>query len=52
MAERFDPLPQEIVDAERFIEELMNDDQHPIHHRAHPQHQESADWVRSPMAAL
>lgn len=33
MAERFDPLPQEIMDAERFIDELLSDAQHPVHNR-------------------
>lgn len=41
MAERSDPLPQEIMDAERFIEDLLHDTQHPIHNRAHPLHKES-----------
>lgn len=40
MAEKSDPLPQEIMDAERFIEDLMSDTNHPIHNRAHPLHQE------------
>jgi len=41
MAERPDPLPQDIMDAERFIEDLMNDTSHPVHNRAHPLHNES-----------
>ncbi|OAI13633.1 hypothetical protein A1359_11865 [Methylomonas lenta] len=41
MAERSDPLPQEIMDAERFIEDLLQDTQHPVHNRAHPLHKES-----------
>jgi hypothetical protein len=41
MAERFDPLPQEIMNAERFIDELLSDAQHPVHNRTHPLHQES-----------
>ncbi|MGY6276545.1 hypothetical protein [Methylomonas sp. MgM2] len=41
MAERADPLPTEIRDAERFIEELMNDTRHPVHNRAHPLHNEA-----------
>lgn len=41
MAERPDPLPQEIMDAERFIEELMNDTSHPVHNRVHPLHAQS-----------
>jgi hypothetical protein len=52
MADRPDPLPQEIMDAERFIEELMNDSQHPIHHRAHPLHAESVKALDEMMQRL
>lgn len=52
MAERPDPLPQEIMDTERFIDELMNDSQHPIHNRAHPLHQESVKALDKMMQRL
>ena len=52
MADRPDPLPQEIMDAERFIEELMNDSQHPIHNRAHPLHAESIKALDEMMQRL
>ena len=52
MAERPNPLPQEIMDAERFIEELMNDTLHPIHNHAHPLHKESVKALDDMMHRL
>lgn len=52
MAERPDPLPQEIMDAERFIDELLNDSKHPVHNHAHPLHQESVKALDEMMQRL
>jgi hypothetical protein len=52
MAERPDPVPQEIMDAERFIEELMNDTKHPVHNHAHPLHAESVQALQQMMQRL
>ncbi|ATG88938.1 MULTISPECIES: hypothetical protein [Methylomonas] len=41
MKEKPDSIPTELMEYERFIEELLNDTKHPVHNRAHPLHQES-----------
>lgn len=52
MAEKLDPLPQEIMDAERFIDELMQDTRHPVHNHAHPLHKESVKALDNLMQQL
>ena len=41
MVEKSDPLPEEIMKYERFINDLLNNTNHPVHNRAHPAHKES-----------
>ncbi|WP_140910857.1 hypothetical protein ACH518_07855 [Methylomonas sp. HW2-6] len=41
MKEKPDSIPAELMEYERFIEELLNDTKHPVHNRAHPLHKES-----------
>jgi len=52
MADRPDPLPQEIMDAERFIHDIMTDTTHPIHNRSHPRHQQSVEVLDQIMERL
>lgn len=52
MAEKPDPIPQEIMDAERFIEDLLNDSKHPVHNHAHPLHKESVKALDEMMRRL
>lgn len=47
-----DPLPQAIMDAERFVEDLMNDTRHPVHNRADPRHQQSVMALEALMRRL
>lgn len=41
MKQSSDALPDELAVCERFIEDLLQDTNHPIHNRAHPLHAES-----------
>lgn len=52
MAEKSDSLPLEIMEAERFIDELMNDTKHPVHNHAHPLHKESVKALDDLMQTL
>ncbi len=52
MAEKPDSIPQEIMDAERFIEDLLNDTKHPVHNHAHPLHKESVKALNEMMQRL
>lgn len=36
-----DPIHQDIVQYERFIEDVLADIHHPVNNRSHPSHQES-----------
>lgn len=52
MAEKPDSLPQEIMEAENFINELLSDTKHPVHNRAHPLHQDSVNALNNMMQRL
>ncbi len=40
MEEQPDSLHQELREIERFIDDLLADAKHPVHHRMHPRHGE------------
>ena len=52
MADRPDPLPQEIMDAERFIYDVLHDTTHPIHNRTHPRYTQSIQAMDAIMKRL
>ncbi len=52
MADKPDPLPEEIMEYERFINDLLNDTQHPVHDRSHPLHNESVKALDELMERL
>lgn len=52
MKEQSDSLPKELMEFERFVDELLNDTKHPIHNRAHPHHKESVQALDELMQRL
>ncbi|MCK9606331.1 MAG: hypothetical protein M0R33_07750 [Methylomonas sp.] len=40
MKEPLTTTPTELLEIEQFIDDLLNDFQHPIHNRRHPQHED------------
>ena len=52
MKEKSDKLPNELMEYERFIDDLLNDTQHPVHNRAHPLHKESVKALNEMMQRL
>jgi hypothetical protein len=52
MADRPDTLPQEIMDAESFIHDILSDTTHPIHNRSHPRHLQSIQALDEMMKRL
>lgn len=41
MIDELAPKPYELIEVERFINDLMEDTKHPLHNKRHPYHKDS-----------